>query len=741
MAKIIKVVYDVNDTELLKAKKEIQNIEKETKDSESAFKQMGNAGSKAFGVISGIAATLGLAAIGKQIIDITAEFQKLSAVLTNTLGSRSAAQQALNTIKQFAAQTPFSVVELTDSFVKLANQGFKPTIEQLRNLGDLASSQGKSFNQLTEAIIDAQTGEFERLKEFGIRAAKEGDRVTFTFKGVEKQTKFTSEAVREYILSLGEAKGVSGSMAAISETLGGRISNLGDSWDSLLNTIGDGNKGIVADTISLLGSLITKVNELIKTSEQLSQEYRQGVVQTQLDAAKEFAKGFKDQSTALNSFADNLERKAEKINQAYGEIVQQQIDRAPSQYELFVGLSQAREIELKQLESKRQALGDEYAAYIDSANAIREYIKLVNKPNPTTEQLGLIESLEKKLKELRESRDKAFSVSEINRFNQAIKETEKQLKKLIGGEGTGFKDIKPDDTASKIEKAFDQAWDATTGKQKKSLDILNAGLEDHVEKFKKAEEAKKEAAKKAADEREEYEKRKQEAIVNTAIDAAQQILYATLLTREEDFSSREAYYQKEIELAGDNDNAKRNLEQRREIEEKQFRDRQLAAEKSNSIKKILIDTAANVVRSIYNNGGIPLGLPFGYLAAALGAVQVATVRKYKDGEVNIDGPGTSTSDSISARLSKGESVINAKATAASRNLLEAINDRKIDDRILQVAASNGGRQVSVFDDSKIIRELRENRVQFENHGYTLMKHAKTASNFKSIMRSKIQGYS
>jgi hypothetical protein len=322
----------------------------------------------------------------------------------------------------------------------------------------------------------------------------------------------------------------------------------------------------------------------------------------------------------------------------------------------------------------------------------------------------------------------------IDNNTQAIDKNNKKRK-----ETPRVIDVKPYETASKIEKAFDQAWDATTGKQKKSLDILNAGLEDHVEKFKKAEEAKKEAAKKAADEREEYEKRKQEAIVNTAIDAAQQILYATLLTREEDFSSREAYYQREIELAGDNDNAKRNLEQRREIEEKQYRDRQLAAEKSNSIKKILIDTAANVVRSIYNNGGIPLGLPFGYLAAALGAVQVATVRKYKDGGL-ITGPGTGTSDSIPIMASNKEFMVNAKATEASRNLLEAINDRKIDDRILQVAASNGGRQVNVFDDSKIIRELRENRVQFENHGYTLMKHAKTASNFKSIMRSKIQGY-
>jgi len=49
-------------------------------------------------------------------------------------------------------------------------------------LGDLASSTGKSFDQLAEAVLDAQTGEFERLKEFGIKASANGDKVTFSFK-------------------------------------------------------------------------------------------------------------------------------------------------------------------------------------------------------------------------------------------------------------------------------------------------------------------------------------------------------------------------------------------------------------------------------------------------------------------------------------------------------------------------------------------------------------------------------
>ena len=52
-----------------------------------------------------------------------------------------------------ASKTPFAVVELTQAFVKLANQGFRPTTDELRKLGDLASSTGKQFDQLAEAII------------------------------------------------------------------------------------------------------------------------------------------------------------------------------------------------------------------------------------------------------------------------------------------------------------------------------------------------------------------------------------------------------------------------------------------------------------------------------------------------------------------------------------------------------------------------------------------------------------
>lgn len=241
----------------------------------------------AIGALSGIAAAFSISAItqfGKAVLDTTAKFQKFSAVLTNTLGSESEARIALNQISEFASKTPFAVDELTASFVKLANQGFRPTVNELRSLGDLAASTGKSFDQLAEAIIDAQVGEFERLKEFGIRAKKEGENVTFTFKGVETQVKNTEEAIRGYILSLGDAEGVSGAMASISETVGGKISNLGDNIELLKKAIGDQSSGVFAATLDWLNTFLELNTRAIKSTAELRQVISDNQIVTQLDA-------------------------------------------------------------------------------------------------------------------------------------------------------------------------------------------------------------------------------------------------------------------------------------------------------------------------------------------------------------------------------------------------------------------------------------------------------------------------
>lgn len=246
---------------------DIEGLQKEMRKASGELNSFNsNVGKLGAGLAAAFSADV-LLDFGKEIFETTAKFQRFEAVLTNTLGSNSEAKKALEEITDFAARTPFQVDELTESFVKLVNQGFKPTMREMTSLGDLAASQGKSFNQLTEAIIDAQTGEFERLKEFGIRASKEGNKVSFTFKGVKEQVDFTSDSIREYILSLGQAQGVSGGMAAISETLGGKMSNFNDAIDQLYLALGQvaDKGGAASKSIDLMTASVQGLTNVAKS--------------------------------------------------------------------------------------------------------------------------------------------------------------------------------------------------------------------------------------------------------------------------------------------------------------------------------------------------------------------------------------------------------------------------------------------------------------------------------------------
>lgn len=228
---------------------------KSTKKMGSAFSEVGKTMAAVFTVDL-------LVNLGKKILDTTVEFQKMEAVLTTALGSNSAAKAAMDQIVNFASSTPFQVNELTDAFVKLSNRGFIPTMEEMRKMGDLASSVGKSFDQLTEAILDAQSGEFERLKEFGIKASAQGDVVQFTFKGITTEVAKSDKAIQEYLLSLGDLEGVAGSMEAIAATTGGAISNLEDNITQLFKNIGESSSGFINWFVKDLNNVISSLRNM-----------------------------------------------------------------------------------------------------------------------------------------------------------------------------------------------------------------------------------------------------------------------------------------------------------------------------------------------------------------------------------------------------------------------------------------------------------------------------------------------
>lgn len=204
--------------------------------------------------------------IGTQAYNTRKEFATYEAVLKNATGSTKAAASAMKMIQTLAAYTPASVAEWTQAYIKLINRGITPTKDELIQMGDIASSQGKDIDQFIEALLDAMTGENERLKEFGITAKKNGETTAFTFRGVTTEVQNTDQAIKNYILSLGNMQGIQGAMATQMEELAGLESNLGDQMDAIYNKIGKKLEPLIKSFMGFLGNSMGKLSSWLDSS-------------------------------------------------------------------------------------------------------------------------------------------------------------------------------------------------------------------------------------------------------------------------------------------------------------------------------------------------------------------------------------------------------------------------------------------------------------------------------------------
>lgn len=193
------------------------------------------------GLHTGFIALAGIAGAGlltKSLVDVNAEFQTIKSSLKTMTGGTKEAAEAFELIEKFATTTPFDLQQVTQSFIKLKAMGLDPSEAALKSYGNTASAMGKSMDQMIEAVADAATGEFERLKEFGIRASKQGDEVTFTFQGVETTIKNSSANIQDYLMGIGNVN-FAGAMEDQMNNLTPAFDNFGTAVNMLQVKIGE----------------------------------------------------------------------------------------------------------------------------------------------------------------------------------------------------------------------------------------------------------------------------------------------------------------------------------------------------------------------------------------------------------------------------------------------------------------------------------------------------------------------
>lgn len=245
------------------------------------------------------------------LVDSQRNFDKLNSGLITMTGSAENAAKAFSVLQQFAKETPYGLNQAVEGFTKLVALGLNPSKEALISYGNTAAAMGKDLNQMIEAVADASTFEFERLKEFGIKSSQQADTVSFTFRGVTTTVKKNSEEIQKYLLNIGNTD-FAGAMETRSKTLDGQLSSLADSFDSLVLAVAQSGFGdAVGEQAAKAEDAITALTDAIASNE---------IAATLQDWVTLFNESFKFISDALNDLAYDTEDKSVDMSDSLGAI-------------------------------------------------------------------------------------------------------------------------------------------------------------------------------------------------------------------------------------------------------------------------------------------------------------------------------------------------------------------------------------------------------------------------------------
>lgn len=257
----------------------------------SAAKSMVKLGTAAAGVVATLAAKTGFS----EAVDLEGYRLQLETATKDTQKASEIMQYAIN----LANKTPFEGGELVEGASKFEAMGMAAQ-KWLPLAGDMAAATNKSFDQATEALIDAQNGELERLKEFGITKAKileQGEKMFAGVQLVNNQGQIVNqEKFNEALVALMQDR-FAGGMEKQASTTKGLWSTVTGVTKSALATI----TGITTDGSIRSGSALDLLKSKVQllagkleqwqqdgTLDRIAQQFDQGLAKAVETAGKAF---------------------------------------------------------------------------------------------------------------------------------------------------------------------------------------------------------------------------------------------------------------------------------------------------------------------------------------------------------------------------------------------------------------------------------------------------------------------
>jgi hypothetical protein len=220
---------------------------------------------------AGAAATTALAIKGtSDMVSQASSMEQYRNTLNIVMKDNKKASETFKWAVDYANKTPFETADIVDGTVKLQSYGMEAQ-KVLPYIGDMASAMGKSMDQAVEAVADAQTGELERLKEFGItkeQIVKQANKKLGNLEVVNNKGQITNQrAFNAALMSLMKER-FEGGMEVQAKSFKGVMSTISGVWKSSLSQMaGISDEGLVID-----GSLFDVIKDkALQLSEQLQE--------------------------------------------------------------------------------------------------------------------------------------------------------------------------------------------------------------------------------------------------------------------------------------------------------------------------------------------------------------------------------------------------------------------------------------------------------------------------------------
>lgn len=201
---------------------------------------------------------VGLAAggAGKTIFDVmigsNATLESQQVTFRTMMGDVGKASKLMGELRSYAASTPFAQGDLIDGskrLLRLTGENVDQNVKLVKLASQMAAiNPDKTISDAAEAILDAEGGEFERLKEFGIKVKKED------LKRMRKRGETLGQAaLRGVEEGLAKQTGGRDVVGALSKTFRGKTSTLKDNFTEMMREAGEPAFEVLKDGLDDIG--------------------------------------------------------------------------------------------------------------------------------------------------------------------------------------------------------------------------------------------------------------------------------------------------------------------------------------------------------------------------------------------------------------------------------------------------------------------------------------------------------